>query len=183
LSEESAPTSAAPAKKAPPRWRRWLLEAAIFLAALVAFQMWQLRDTVRGPAPEIIAQRLDGSAFRLADWRAAQPGRATLLYFWAEWCPVCRTTAGNVTALAEDWPLTSIVSQSGEAASIVRLMQERGYAWPSVVDARGEIMKQYGLPGVPGFVIIAPNGEIRFVSVGYTSELGLRLRLWWASRG
>lgn len=159
-----------------------MLEATIFLAAFTAFQMWQLRDTTRGPAPEFAAQRLDGSDFRLADWRGEQAGRATLLYFWAEWCPVCRTTAGNVTALAEDWPVTSIVSQSGEAPDIRRLMQERGYAWPSLADTRGEIMKQYGLPGVPGFVIIAPDGNIRFVSLGYTSEIGLRLRLWWASQ-
>jgi thiol-disulfide isomerase/thioredoxin len=181
LSEDSGPSSAPPPISKKPRWRRWALEATIFIGVFIAFQMWQLRDTTRGPAPEFSAQHLDGSAFRLTDWRGKQGEQATLLYFWAEWCPVCRTTAGNVTALAKDWPVTSIVSQSGEAPAIQRLMNERGYAWPSVVDARGEIMKQYGLPGVPGFVIIAPDGNIRFVSVGYTSELGLRLRLWWAS--
>jgi thiol-disulfide isomerase/thioredoxin len=181
LSDESRPSNSIPPAKAKPRWWRWLLEAAIFLAALLAFQMWQLRDAARGPAPEITAQRLDGSPFRLADWRGEQPGRATLLYFWAEWCPVCRTTAGNVTAVAEDWPVTSIVSQSGEAPAIARLMHERGYAWASLADPRGDILNRFGLPGVPGFVVIAADGTIRFVAVGYTSELGLRLRLWWAS--
>lgn len=173
---------AAPAARTVPRWRSWGLEAAIFIAAFVAFQMWQLRDTARGPAPDFTAQRIDGSAFRLAEWRGAHAERATLLYFWAEWCPVCRTTAGNVTALAADWPVISVVSQSGDGAAVRRVMAERGYAWPSVIDRRGDIMKQYGLPGVPGFVIIAPDGDIRAVSVGYTSELGLRLRLWWANR-
>ena len=28
--------------------------------------------------------------------------------------------------------------------------------------------------------ILDPAGNIRFVSQGYTSEIGLRLRLWWA---
>lgn len=182
MSEEQGPASASAPARTKPRWRRWALEAAIFLAVFIAFQMWQLRDTTRGPAPEFTAQRLDGSVFRLGDWRGEHDQQATLLYFWADWCPVCRTTAGNVTALAEDWPVTSVVSQSGEAPAIQRLMNERGYAWPSVTDSRGEIMKQYGLPGFPGFVIIGPDGNIRFVSIGYTSELGLRLRLWWASR-
>lgn len=168
--------------QAAPRWRRWVLEGSLFLAALIAFQLWQLRDATRGPAPEVTAERLDGSAFRLADWHAEHAGKATLLYFWAEWCPVCQTTAGSVTALAEDWPVTSIVSQSGDAAAIRQLMQARGYAWPSIPDARGGIMKQFGLPGVPAFVVIDPHGDIRFLSLGYTSELGLRLRLWWASR-
>lgn len=181
MSEPSAPTGATATATARPRWRRWALEAAIFLAALIAFQMWQLRAAARGPAPEITAQRLDGSAFRLADWRAEQSGRATLLYFWADWCTVCRTTAGNVSALAADWPVTSIASQSGDAAAVAAVMAERGYSWPTVADRRGEIVKDYGLPGFPGFVIVAPDGNIRFVSLGYTSELGLRLRLWWAS--
>ena len=45
-----------------------------------------------------------------------------------------------------------------------------------------EIFRQYGFRGVPAFVVIDPSGEIRSISLGYTSEIGLRLRLWWASR-
>lgn len=170
------------AAKPAARWRRWLVEASIFIAVLTAFQLWQLRDAARGPAPEIAATRLDGTPFRLADWRHSQPDRAVLLYFWAEWCPVCKTTAGSVSSIAEDWPVTSIAVQSGDDAAVTRHMQDSGYRWPTVNDARGEILSRFGLPGTPSFAIIAPDGEIRFVAMGYTSEIGLRLRLWWASR-
>ena len=61
-------------------------------------------------------------------------------------------------------------------------MQEKGYQWPTLTDADGKIMQRYRLPGTPAFVVIAPDGNIRFVSVGYTTEIGLRLRLWWAGR-
>jgi hypothetical protein len=61
-------------------------------------------------------------------------------------------------------------------------MRESGYRWPTLPDPNGEILKKYGLPGTPAFIIINPAGDIRFVSVGFTSEIGLRLRLWWASR-
>jgi len=60
-------------------------------------------------------------------------------------------------------------------------MRESGYGWPTLADPRAAILKQYGLPGTPSFIVIDPAGNIRFVSIGYTSELGLRLRLWWAS--
>ena len=56
-------------------------------------------------------------------------------------------------------------------------------SWSTVVDPKAEILRRYGLPGTPAFAIIDPAGDIRFVSVGYTSEVGLRLRLWWAGRG
>lgn len=164
------------------RWRRWLIEGLVFLAVFVAFQLWQVRDTPRGPAPQFAGQLLDGQAFDLANWHRQHPGEASLLYFWAEWCPVCKTTAGNVTAIAKDWPVTSIAVQSGPGEKVARLMQESGHDWPTVSDPRAAILKQYGLSGTPSFVVIDPAGEIRFVSVGYTSELGLRLRLWWASR-
>ena len=163
-------------------WRRWGLEVAIFIGVLIGFQMWQLRDTTRGPAPEFSGQRLDGGHFDLASWQAKHPDQATLLYFWADWCPICKTTAGSVSSVSEDWPVTTIASQSGEAPAITRWMADRDYRWPTLADPSGKIMKQYGIPGLPGFVIIAPDGQIRFVSVGYTSEIGLRLRLWWASK-
>ena len=164
------------------RWRRWALEATIFLAVLVAFQAWQLRDTARGPAPDFAGQRVDGTPFDLAGWRAQHPGQPVLLYFWAEWCPVCRTTAGTVTAIAEDWPVTTIAMQSGTVGEVAAHMAARGYAWPTLADARGEITKRYGFAGVPAFAVIDPAGEIRFVAMGWTSEIGLRLRLWWAGR-
>jgi len=34
------------------------------------------------------------------------------------------------------------------------------------------------LKGVPASFILSPDGEIRFVEASYTTELGLRLRLW-----
>jgi peroxiredoxin len=166
----------------PPRWRRWLLEAAIFLVLFTAFQLWQLRDAARGPAPAFSATQTDGSPFDLADWRAEHPGQPVLLYFWADWCPVCKTTAGSVGNLAADWPVMGIASQSGTSAKLAQTMSERGYAFPSLSDPGGGIQQQYRLPGVPAFVVIDPAGNISALSVGYTSEIGLRLRLWLAAR-
>ena len=62
-------------------------------------------------------------------------------------------------------------------------MYEKGYLWPTLPDPAAAVLRQYGLAGVPAFVVIDPAGDVRFVSVGYTSEIGLRLRLWWAGRG
>lgn len=174
--------SASPTASATPRWRRWLLEAAIFVAVLTAFQLWQLRDAARGPAPEISGQRLDSSAFNLSDWRNSHPQQAGLVYFWAEWCPVCKTTAGSVSSIAADWPVISVAVQSGDDAAVARHMQASDYRWATVNDPQGAWLRRFGLPGTPAFAVIEPDGNIRFVAVGYTSEIGLRLRLWWASR-
>jgi thiol-disulfide isomerase/thioredoxin len=166
-----------------PRRKLWLLDAFLILLVVVGVQWWQARDAVRGPAPALAGSRLDGSAFDLQAALAAQPGRPQLIYFWAEWCPVCKTTAGTVDKVAADWPLTSVAVQSGPPEKVAATMRERGYAWPTLADPDGTLLARYGLHGVPALVIVGADGNVRSVSLGYTSEPGLRLRLWWAARG
>ena len=104
-----------------------------------------------------------------------------MIYFWAEWCAICRTTAGTVNNINEDWPVVTVAMQSGPAAKVAETMHQREYAWPTLADPEAQVFLQYGSRVVPAFVIVDPAGNIRAVSVGYTSEIGLRLRLWWAS--
>ena len=59
-------------------------------------------------------------------------------------------------------------------------MQKEGLNFTVIADEYGEIAKQWSVKGVPASFIIAADGNIRFVEVGYTTELGLRARLWWA---
>lgn len=164
-----------------PRWRRWALEGLIFLAAFIAFQFWQTRHAPGGPAPHFAGVQVDGQSFDLASWRQQRPEQARLIYFWAEWCAVCKTTAGNVSSLSKDWPVITIAIQSGPPAAVGQVMGQRGYHWPALADPEGEIFRQYGFRGVPAFIIIDPSGNIRSVTMGYTSEIGLGLRLWWAN--
>ncbi len=170
-----------PSEKAP-RWRLWLLEGLIFCATFVAFQLWQTRGAVQGPVPAFAGTLVNGQSFDLNAWRAAHPGQPALIYFWAEWCGICRTTAGNVAAIGQDWPVITIAAESGDAAAVAKTMAERDYRWPTLPDPSGSILRQYGLRGVPAFIVIDPDGNIRSTQLGYTSELGLRLRLWWAAR-
>lgn len=164
------------------RWPRWLLEAGLFLAALLAIQAWQQRDVAKGPAPAILGTLADGQAFDLAAWRAGHPGRPVALHFWAEWCPICTAEEGSVTSVMADWPVLSVAMQSGTADQVAGHLKARGLAWPALVDADGRIAAAYGLKGVPAFIVIDGGGTIRSVSTGYTSEMGMRLRLWWANQ-
>jgi thiol-disulfide isomerase/thioredoxin len=103
---------------------------------------------------------VDGQAFDLKAWRAQHPGQAQLLYFWAEWCAICKTTAGNVSNISADWPVTSIATESGSAEQVAEFMRKSGYRWSTLPDpAKAEILRQYGLPGTPAFIIINPAGE------------------------
>ena len=145
---------------------------------------WQTRSVPSGPAPTFTAPAAGPQAasgtIDLASWRAAHPGQAVALHFWADWCPVCRTEEHSVSRIIRDWPLLSVAMQSGNAARVQAVLTKRGLDWHTAIDADGQIAKRYGLASVPALVVIDPQGQIRFAEFGYTSEIGMRLRLWWA---
>ena len=165
-----------------PRWRLWALEAVIFVALFAAFQAWQLRNTQSGPAPHFAGKLIDGQPFDLTAWRQQHPGKALLIYFWADWCGVCKVTSGTISNINADRPIITVAMQSGPTEKVAETLRQREYAWPTIADPSAEIFRQYGFQGVPAFVIVGPDGNISSTSIGYTSEIGLRLRLWWANQ-
>jgi len=71
--------------------------------------------------------------------------------------------------------------QSGDAAKVRSVLSKRQLNWLTAIDTSGQITKWYGFGGVPAFVVIDANGNIASATMGYTTEIGMRLRLWWAS--
>ncbi|WP_413788418.1 protein disulfide oxidoreductase [Thauera sp.] len=173
------PPAEKPARTAS-RWRRWTVEIAIFVVIFFAIQAWMARDVPAGPAPDFATIAADGSSLSLADWRAAHSGKAVGVYFWADWCPICTAQQGTIDGVQADYPVLTVAMQSGDAAAVAGVLAERELDWTTAIDADGRIAQMYGLRGVPAFVIVGPAGEIRSVSLGYTTGWGLRARLWWA---
>jgi thiol-disulfide isomerase/thioredoxin len=171
-----------PLTSKPSRWRRWALEGLLLVAVIAAFHFWQTRNAPRGQAPFFAGKTTTGEDFDLNQWRQQHPDQAGLIYFWSEWCGICRTTAGTVANIADDWPVITVSMQSGPSSKVSETMRQRHYTWPTLADPDADIFRQYTFRAVPAFVIIDKNGEIRSVSMGYTSEIGLRLRLWWATQ-
>mgnify|MGYP000119602996 CR=1 FL=1 len=119
------------------RWLRWALDAALIVLVIVAVQLWQTRHVPFGAAPDFAGPLATGGAMRLAAWRADHPGRPVAVYFWADWCPICKAQQGSVASLAGDWPVLTVAMQSGPPAEVARVLAERGLAWPTVVDEDG----------------------------------------------
>ncbi len=179
-SNPSSGSSAAPELKRR-HWTRWGAEIGLVILVFFALQWWQARDVPRGPAPSFSAPMADGRSGSLDEWRATHPGETVGVYFWADWCPICKAQEGSVDALRADWPVITVAMQSGNAAAVAKVLGERNLDWPTAIDADGGIAARYGLHGVPALVVVDGRGEIRSVMVGYTTTLGMRLRLWWAT--
>lgn len=165
------------------RWRSHLTTLAMMVVALVAAHFWQTRNVPSGPAPDFSALAVsaqDGAVMSLAQWRAAHPGQPVALHFWAEWCPICKLEEHSVSRVSRDWPVLTVAMQSGDVTAVRRVLGQRSLSWATVIDPDGSVAASYGFRAVPAFVAIGSDGRIRATSVGYTSEIGMRLRLWWA---
>ena len=167
------------------RWKRHLGTAAMVAAVFLVAQAWQTRKVPSGAAPDfaVTVTRADGSVATttLAEWRAAHPGEPVALHFWADWCPICRTEEHSITRLARDWPVMTVAMQSGNAEKVGQVLRKRALPWQAAVDARSEITRAHGFEAVPAFVVVDAAGQLRAPTVGYTTELGMRMRLWWVS--
>ena len=69
---------------------------------------------------------------------------------------------------------------SGTQEAVVKYMRDQGIAFPVVNDPDGSLSAKWGVHAVPASFIIAPDGRVRFVEVGYTTGVGIKLRLWLA---
>ena len=165
----------------PKRWKRWALELLVLIALLTGIGIWQNRDLPSGPAPALAGLRNDGVAESLQ--QKVDAGKtATLVVFWATWCPVCRAEEGNIEAVAQDWTIVSVATQSDDAEAITQYLKQRGLTVPAIVDEDGDLARPWRVRGVPAHFIVDAQGNIRFRIVGYATEWGLRARLWWAAR-
>lgn len=157
-----------------------MFDIVLIMAIVLAVQAWRTRDVPDGPIPNFNLQMVDGQQVTLAEWRAEHPDSAMVLYFWADWCPICRTVEGSINALVDDWPVLTVAMQSGDAANVGAHLAKRDLAWDTALDEQGRMAAELGIRGVPTMLIIDSDGRSRFAEVGFSTAAGLRLRLWWA---
>jgi hypothetical protein len=168
------------------------LRFVLLLASLVvAMQIWQTWNLQTGRISDQISQlesvlispdgheqtQTFGQAITAIrkDHPAGQP---IGLHVWASWCSICKLEEHSISRVSRDHPIMTIAMQSGSADQVKTHLQDRSLAWHAWVDSRSEISQQMGISAVPTFMVIDAYGQLRMPAVGYTTELGMRARLW-----
>lgn len=148
------------------------------MLVVIAVHVYQTWEVVDGSAPAFEAALLDGTPVSLTTIQ----DRPLLLHFWASWCPVCSVEQASIQSISEDHAVLTVSIDEMSEKKLADWMTGQGVNYPVVADPAGTLSRRYGVSGVPTSIIIGADDRIRFVEVGYTTEAGLRLRLWWAGR-
>lgn len=152
------------------------LEITLIFLVFVTIRTYMQRDLVEGQAPLVEGRLLSGQTTSLQSYK----GQPVLLHFWATWCPVCKLEQDSIEAISKDHPVITIAMNSGNELEVKAFLEEHKLSFPVLVDEDSVIATQFGVLGVPTSFVIDPNGNIMFTEVGYTTNWGLRFRLWLA---
>ncbi|MDD5669826.1 MAG: TlpA disulfide reductase family protein [Candidatus Omnitrophica bacterium] len=108
-------------------------------------------------------QDLNNVTYMLSSYRGKRP---VILLFWTTWCPMCRE---GIKKLNEMYP--QLVKDNFEVLSInvreqeskvSRFVKANSLAFKILLDKTGNTAKDYGLVGIPTYIIIDKEGCIRF---------------------
>ncbi len=153
-------------------------KALFYLAVIIVIvygQFFMNSGLVTGTPPMLPADTIQGEP--IAGQIAAGPA---VIYFWADWCGICRSMQDTVTQILNEYPGVTVAVRSGDGEEILAHQQQQGLAWQTIADEDGSIGSRFGIKGVPTFFILDKQGRVKFTSVGYASGTGLRLKLWLA---
>ncbi len=103
-----------------------------------------------------------------------------MIHFWATWCPSCKLEASNIQKISEHYEVLTIAYKSGSDEEIKKYLKDNQLNYNVVNDNDGHITSKFDISVFPTTIIYDKNKNIVFSDVGYTSTLGLYLRMWWA---
>jgi len=107
-------------------------------------------------------------------------GKPLLIHFWATWCPTCKAEADNIERLSNYYEVLTFAVESGDNRELLGYMKKRGFKYRVINDSDGRWASLYNISAYPTTFIYNRSGQISFSEVGYSSTLGLALRMWWA---
>ncbi len=127
---------------------------------------------VGGDWARLATLTLDGNRFAMADLS----GKPTILYFWATWCPQCRIQRDVLNALAREWGdrvRIAALTVDDDVPSVQHYLKAHS-SLSHELRASAELLRLFGVEGLPTLVVIDGNGRVQSVSSGLTDADRLR---------
>lgn len=109
-----------------------------------------------------------------------QRNKPILIHFWATWCPICSVESSNIESISNHYDVLTVAVKSGNWTELEEYTKKRDLSFKIINDENGDIATQFNISIFPTTIIFDKDAKVIFYEVGYTSNLGLMFRMWYA---
>lgn len=136
----------------------------------------EISPLVGKPAPDVEQDLLDGGHFSLKK----QKGKIVILDFWATWCGPCVREMPLVAKVADDYRAKGValycLNQREDSDTIREFLKDKELKVTVSLDSEGEAGSAYGVQGIPTLVLINKAGVVQSVHIGFSPQIGDKLK-------
>jgi len=126
--------------------------------------------------PDFTVTSLDGQTVRLSSFR----GHPVMIDFWATWCPPCVASLPNTQEIFKNGSpqgLQVMAISDEEQATVSAFIKDKGYTFPTYIDAAKETGAKYKTEAIPTTVVIDADGKLVAYIVGGMQEANIKKAL------
>lgn len=157
--------------------RKLILSACLALLSVCSFAQNQ-------DLPTTSVRDLSGK--QMAFNKSFEPGKVTLVSFWATWCIPCKREIKNIQSKLTEWQkqadfnyMTVSIDDARNSAMVKTFAKSQGWTFPTLLDPNSDLKRSLNFQNVPYSIIVDQNGKIVYQHTGYEegSELELFERI------
>jgi len=125
--------------------------------------------------PSLSLEGISGKSIDLSHFK----GKPLVIHFWATWCPTCKLETSNINNLSKNYNVITVAVNSGSNQKIQEFLKQKGVDFEVVNDTQGVTAKAFNVEVFPTTFFYDATGNLAFIEVGYTTEVGLEARMQW----
>ncbi len=162
------------------RYTKYLLEL-IFLVLIMTITA-NIISIYR--SADLNKEQLQTTSFMLTDGSkyTVEENKPLIIHFWATWCPVCRAELSNIEFTSKHYQVLTIAVKSGDNDEIKEYANKHKLSFKILNDNDGDMARKFNISAFPTTIIYGKNKNIAFTDIGYTSTIGILLKVWWVEK-
>jgi thiol-disulfide isomerase/thioredoxin len=163
--------------------KKFALQVLAGVFILTAISLFQIRNHIphASNAPAITGVGKDGTPIHLDLVQSGEKSSKTsLLYFFAPWCGVCKMSMGNLNILSKMTSANIIIvaldyENPTEVIDLIKVKELESF---ELILGDTTTNQAYKIEAYPSYYVISADGKIVTSAVGYTTTVGMLLRIW-----
>ncbi len=143
------------------------------LMATVAGLLFSASAFAQSELPNTVIKNVS-TGKKVAFQETVEPGKVTLVSFWATWCVPCKKEIKNIREKMAGWKeqadfdfVTVSLDESRSEGLVRSYVKSQGWEFPAYIDPNSDLKRSLNFQTVPFTIIVDKAGKIAYMHSGY----------------